>query len=133
MLTTHEQQDKTQEIIVLVQDNKHRLHCTQDGLPQDGLTASSYRLVPNHRTLKGHVVLLDPPLCHQLVDQPVLVNHIMDLTGFCQFHDIMKLGGSYQIKIGQNITIQSRTHYLNHLQLSLDCDSEGIDRTPKCC
>ena len=26
-------------------DNKHRLHCTQDGLPQDGLTASSYRLI----------------------------------------------------------------------------------------
>ena len=44
-LTTPEQQDKTQENIVLVQRNKHRLHCTQDGLPQDGLTASSYRLV----------------------------------------------------------------------------------------
>ena len=26
-------------------DNKHRLHCTQDGSPQDDLTASSYRLV----------------------------------------------------------------------------------------
>ena len=45
MLTIHEQQDKTQENIVLVQRNKHRLHCTQDGLPQDGLTASSDRLV----------------------------------------------------------------------------------------
>ena len=45
MLMTHEQQDKTPENIVLVQGNKHRLHCTQDGLPQDGLTASSYRLV----------------------------------------------------------------------------------------
>ena len=44
-LTTHEHQDKTQDIIVLVQRNKHRLHCTQDGLPQDGLAASSYRLV----------------------------------------------------------------------------------------
>ena len=38
-------QDKRQENIVLVQGNKHRLYCTQDGLPQDGLTASSYRLV----------------------------------------------------------------------------------------
>ena len=36
---------KQQDIIVLVQRNKHRLHCTQDGLPQDGLTASSYRLI----------------------------------------------------------------------------------------
>ena len=27
------------------EDNKHRLHCTQDELPQDGLTASFYRLV----------------------------------------------------------------------------------------
>ena len=43
-LMTHEQQDKTQDTIVLVQRNKHRLHCTQDRLLQDGLTASSYRL-----------------------------------------------------------------------------------------
>ena len=63
----------------------------------------------------------------------MMVNHVLDLTGFDQFHDIMKLGGSYQIKIGLNITIQLRTHYLHHFQLSLDCDSEGIDRTPKCC
>ena len=63
----------------------------------------------------------------------MLVNHILDLTGFYQFHDIMKLGGSYQIKIGPNVTIQSRTHYLRHFQLSLDCNSEGIDRTPKRC
>ena len=62
-------QDKTQENIVLVQGNKHRLHCTQDGLPQDDLTASSYRLILDHWTLsKGHVVLLNPPLCNQLVD-----------------------------------------------------------------
>ena len=26
-------------------DNKHRLHCTQDGFLQDGLTASSYHLI----------------------------------------------------------------------------------------
>ena len=44
-LTNHEHQDKTQENIVLVQRNKHRLPCTQDGLPQDDLTASSYRLI----------------------------------------------------------------------------------------
>ena len=104
-------------------DNKHRLHCTQDGLPQDSLTASSYHLITDQWTLKGHVVLLDSPLCHQLVDQPMLVNHILDLTGFYQFHDNMKLGGSYQIKIGPNIMIQLRTHYLRHLQLSPGCDS----------
>ena len=71
---------KTRHKIVLVQDNKYRLHCTQDGLPQDGLTASSYRLIPDHRTLKGHVVLVDSPLCHQLVDQPMLSDHILDLS-----------------------------------------------------
>ena len=105
-------------------NNKHRLHCTQDGLPQDGLTASSYHLVTDHWTLsKGHVVLLDPSLCHQLVDQPMLLNHILDLKGFSQFHNTMKPGGSYQVKIGLDVTIQSRTHYLCHLQLSLGCDS----------
>ena len=72
-------QDKTQDIIVLVQDNKHRLHCTQDGLPQDGLTASSYRLL-NHRIIKGHIELLDSPLHHQLVDKLMLGNHILDLS-----------------------------------------------------
>ena len=104
-------------------DNKHRLHCTQDGLPQDGLTASSYHLVTNHRTIKGHVELLDSSLCHQLIDQPMLRNHILDLTGFYQLCDNMKPGGSYQMKIGLDIMIQSRTHYLCHLQLSLGCDS----------
>ena len=103
-------------------NNKHRLHCTQDDLPQDGLTASSYRLL-DHQTIEGHVVLLDSPFRDQIVNQSMLVNHILDLTGFYQFHDIMKLEGSYQIKIGPNITIQSRTHYLCHLQLSLGCDS----------
>ena len=78
MLTTHEQ-DKTQDIIVLVQDNKHRLHCTQDRLPQDDLTASSYRLL-DHRTIEGHVELLDSPLSHQLVDLSMLCNHILDLS-----------------------------------------------------
>ena len=105
-------------------DNKHRLHCTQDRLPQDGLTASSYHLIPDHRTLsKGHVVLFNPPLSHQFVDQPMLLHHILDLTGFYQFHKTMKLEGSYQVKIGPDITIQSRTCYLSHLQLNLGCDS----------
>ena len=123
-LTNHEHQDKTPENIVLVQRNKHRLHCTQDGLPQDGLTASSYCLILDHRTLdKGHVVLLNPPLCNQLVDQAMLLNHALDLTGYSQFHDTMKPGGSYQVKIGLNITIQSRTHYLSYFQLGLGCDS----------
>ena len=117
-------QDKIQENIVLVQRNKHRLHCTQDGLPQDGLTASSYRLILNHRTLgKGHVILLNPPLCNQLVDQAMLLNHALDLTGYSQFHDTMKPGGSYQMKIGLDITIQSRTHCLSYFQLGLGCDS----------
>ena len=122
MLTIHEQQDKTQDTIVLVQDNKHRLHCTQDESPQDGLTASSYRLL-DHQTIEGHVVLLDSPLFHQRVDQSMLVDHILDLTGFYQFHNIMKLGGSYQIKVGSDITIQLRTHYLRHFQLGPGCDS----------
>ena len=63
----------------------------------------------------------------------MLLNHILDLTGLYQFHGVMELGGSYQIKIGPNVTIQSRTHYLHHFQLSLDCDSEGIGRSPKFC
>ena len=53
----------------------------------------------------------------------MLLNHILDLTGFYQFHNIIELGGSYQMKIGLNIMIQSRTHCLRHLQLSLGCDS----------
>ena len=122
MLTINEQQDKTQDIIVLVQDNKHRLYCTQDGLHQDSLTASSYRLL-DHWTIEGHVELLDSPFYHQIIDQSMLINHILDLTGFYQFHNIMKLGGSYQIKIGPNIMIQSRTHYLRHFQLSPGCDN----------
>ena len=36
---------KTQDVMVLAQRNKHRLHCTQDRFPQDDLTASSYCLV----------------------------------------------------------------------------------------
>ena len=119
---THEQQDKTQDIIILVQDNGHRLHCTQDGLPQDGLTASYYHLL-DHRAIEGHVELFDSPLSHQLIDPAMLLDHILDLTGFYQFHNDMKLGGSYQMKIGLDITIQSRTHYLHHLQLSLGCNS----------
>ena len=87
------------------------------------LTASFYRLILDHQTIEGHVELLDPPLCHQLVDQAMLLNHILDLTGYSQFHDTMKLKGSYQMKIGLDVTIQSRTHYLRHLQLSLGCDS----------
>ena len=78
----------------------------------------------DHRTVsKGHVVLLDPPLCHQLVNQAMLLEHVLDLTGFYQLQDNMKPGGSYQMKIGPDITIQSRTRYLSHLQLSLGCDS----------
>ena len=80
MLMTHEQQDKTQDIIVLVQNNKHRLQCTQDGFPQDGLTASSYHLIPDHRTIKGHVELLNPPLSHQLINPSMLLHHILDLS-----------------------------------------------------
>ena len=93
-------EDKTQDIIVLVQDNKHRLHCIQDGLPQDSFTASSYRLL-DRRTLEGHVVLLDPSFCHQIVDQLMLVNHILDLTGFYQFH----------YEAGRILPDQDRTEY----------------------
>ena len=34
------------------------------------------------------------------------VNHVLDLTGYSQFHDTMKPGGSYQMKIGLDITIR---------------------------
>ena len=121
MLTTHEYQDTRHHCIGT--RNKPRLHCTQDGLPQDGLTASFYRLVMNHRTIKGHVELLDSPLSHQFIDPTMLLDHVLDLTGFYQFHETMKPGGSYQMKIGLDVTIQSRTHYLRYLQLSLGCDS----------
>ena len=102
MLTIHEQQDKTQDTIVLVQDNKHRLHCTQDESPQDGLTASSYRLL-DHQTIEGHVVLLDSPLFHQRVDQSMLVDHILDLTRI--------LSVSQHYEAGRILPDQDRTEY----------------------
>ena len=92
---THSQlknnQDKTQDIIVLAQDNKHRLHRTQDRRYQDGLTASFYRLL-DYWTIEGHVKLLDSPLSHQLVDPSMLLHHILDLTGFYQFHNNHEAG-----------------------------------------
>ena len=60
-------------------DNKHRLHCPQDGHPQDNLTTSTYCLF-NYWILKGHVKLLNSPLCHQLVDKLMLRNHVLDLS-----------------------------------------------------
>ena len=44
-LMTHEHKTRHKKTSYWYKDNKHRLHCTQDRSPQDGLTASSYRLV----------------------------------------------------------------------------------------
>ena len=73
-------EDKTQEIIVLVQRQEARLHCTQDGHPSRWFTASSTCLFNNPRTLKGHVKFLNCPIRHHLVDHSVLLNHVLDLS-----------------------------------------------------
>ena len=88
--------DKTQEIIILVQRQEATLHCTQDRHHNRWFTASLTHLSGNPRTLKGHVEFLNCPICNHLINPSMLIHHILDLTGSYQFHNIMKLGGSYQ-------------------------------------
>ena len=115
--------DKTQEIIILVQRQEARLHCTQDGHPPDGLTASSYHLFDHSRTLKGHVELLNRPVHHHLINPLMLFNHILDLLKGISHNSTRLQWIPHQLKIGLDVMIQSRTHCLSYLQLALGCNN----------
>ena len=93
-LMTHGQwrQDIRNHHIVTVKTQSQN-YCTQDGHNIRWTTASTFHLFYNHWTLKGHVILLQSPICNQLCHcslfQHTLFIILSNLTLFLLFHTLM--------------------------------------------